>query len=244
MLFIIIMDVLISSLVAKAEDLNLLQLPANRRPGHRISIYADDVVFFASPCTGDISTVKVILSCFGEASGLQANLSKSSIVPICCDEAQTTHVQEQMECTMTSFPCKYHGLPLSLKRLTAADLQPILDKIVDALPTWKEAMMSTAGRLVVVRVVLTAIPIYMLMALDVSRWFIKAVDRFRRSFLWRGRADTRGGHCPVNWERVTRPLHLGGLGIHNLQLLGWALRMRWLWYQKTDRDRAWAFAEI
>jgi hypothetical protein len=39
---------------------------------------------------------------------------------------------------------------------------------------------------------------------------------------------------------VQRPLEYGGLGIHNLELLGSALRIRWLWAQKTDLDRPWA----
>ncbi|GJN10038.1 hypothetical protein PR202_ga28097 [Eleusine coracana subsp. coracana] len=39
------------------------------------------------------------------------------------------------------------------------------------------------------------------------------------------------------------PLRLGGLGIHNLEHLRWALRMRWLWLQKTEPDR-WRHAEI
>jgi hypothetical protein len=38
----------------------------------------------------------------------------------------------------------------------------------------------------------------------------------------------KGGHCLVNWEQVCRPLDLGGLGIHNLEMFGWALYMRWL----------------
>jgi hypothetical protein len=29
-------------------------------------------------------------------------------------------------------------------------------------------------------------------------------------------------------------------GIHNLELLGFALRIRWLWAQKTNPDRPWA----
>jgi len=31
---------------------------------------------------------------------------------------------------------------------------------------------------------------------------------------------------------VQRPLEYGGLGIHNLEKLGWALRIRWFWAQK------------
>lgn len=79
-----------------------------------------------------------------------------------------------MECDLASFPCRYLGLPLSLRRLTATDLQPILDRIVDALSGWKVALMATSGKLMVVTAVLTAIPIYLLIALDVPKWFIKA----------------------------------------------------------------------
>ena len=42
------------------------------------------------------------------------------------------------------------------------------------------------------------------------------------------------------WERVQRPLEYGGLGVHNLEFLGCALRIRWLWAQKTDPARPWA----
>ncbi|GJN01988.1 hypothetical protein PR202_ga19296 [Eleusine coracana subsp. coracana] len=67
----------------------------------------------------------------------------------------------------------------------------------------------------------------------VLKWMIQAIEKIIRAFLWSGRRDLRGGHCPVAWERVTRPLHLGGLGVLNLEKLGWALQLRWLWYKKT-----------
>ena len=46
------------------------------------------------------------------------------------------------------------------------------------------------------------------------------------------------------WEKVMRPLDLGGLGIINLETMGWALQMRWLWIEKTKPDRPWAGIEI
>lgn len=39
---------------------------------------------------------------------------------------------------------------------------------------------------------------------------------------------------------MCRPKELGGLGIHNLEILSWALRMKCLWIQKTEPDRSWA----
>lgn len=58
-------------------------------------------------------------------------------------------------------------------------------------------MLDKAGQLILVQVVLTAIPLHLLVALDVPRWMIKAVDKIKRNFLWRGRQDARGRNCPV-----------------------------------------------
>jgi hypothetical protein len=37
---------------------------------------------------------------------------------------------------------------------------------------------------------------------------------------------------------------MGGLGISNLKILGWALRTRWLWLRKTEPHRPWASLEV
>ena len=42
----------------------------------------------------------------------------------------------------------------------------------------------------------------------------------------------------VAWNTARRPTELGGLGITDLKLVGYALQTRWLWLQKTDSSRA------
>ena len=81
--------------------------------------------------------------------------------------------------------------------------------------------------------------IYMATALDLPQWFLKAVDKIHRSFLWRGRKEANGGYCLIAWPKVSRPKELGGLGILDLQPFSWALKVRWLWLGKTEPVRPW-----
>jgi hypothetical protein len=127
---------------------------------------------------------------------------------------------ETLSCSVKAFPCTYLGLPLTICKPSKEVLLAFVDKVADYLPRWKASLMNRAGHLVLVKVVLTAVPIYLLIALDLPKWFIKAIDKKRRGFLWKGHQQANGGNCLVAWEKVQRPLQYGGLGIHNLELLG------------------------
>jgi len=81
------------------------------------------------------------------------------------------------------FPCKYLGLPLSLKKLTKSQFQPIIDCIADQPPGWRADLMTRAGRAVKLQYVMTTQLVYLAMAIDLPPWVIKAIDKIR-SFLW------------------------------------------------------------
>jgi hypothetical protein len=124
MLFIIVMDML-NLLITKATEAGLFQPLSSRSIQHRISLYADDVVLFLRPAgANDIGLTLSILQLFGEASGLKTNIQKSSVTPIQCSPADLDTIQELLPCRLEHFPIKYLGLPLSLKKLTRAQLQP------------------------------------------------------------------------------------------------------------------------
>jgi hypothetical protein len=100
--------------------------------------------------------------------------------------------------------------------------------------------MSREGRVAYVRAVMAASVVYQLMALDVEPWFLHAVDKLRRGFLWAGKNEANGGNCLVAWDAVCAPKELGGLGLPNLRWMHAALRARWIWLQRTASDKAWS----
>lgn len=50
----------------------------------RISLYADDAGIFANPVKEELDAIAGILACFGEASGLITNVTKTKVFPIRC----------------------------------------------------------------------------------------------------------------------------------------------------------------
>jgi len=185
MLFILVIDVL-NQMFTRAYEVGLLQPLSSRPIQHRISLYADDVAIFLQPNAADINLSLQLLDLFGEASGLRTNVQKSNVLPIHCAEENLALIQNLLPCEMLDFPCKYLGLPLTIKKLTKEQVQPIIDRIAHQLPGWKADLMTRAGRVIQVQYVLTGILIYVAMATDLPPWAFKAIDKIRRAFLWRG----------------------------------------------------------
>jgi len=94
---------------------------------------------------------------------------------------------------VVEFPVTYMGIPLTLRRPTTAQLQPLVDKMAGRLSTWKSQLM-----LALVKSVLAAIPIHQILVLAPSKKTIKAMEKIERGFLWEGRALANGGSCHVN----------------------------------------------
>jgi len=60
--------------------------------GHRMSLYADDLVLFLVPKQEDFSCIRAILDLFAGASGLLTNVEKCLISPIRCTEEEVALV--------------------------------------------------------------------------------------------------------------------------------------------------------
>lgn len=136
------------------------------------------------------------------------------------------------------FPCTYLAIPLSIYKLNKADV-PLVDVVGDRLPTWKLGLMNRGGREMLTKVTLTAIPIYLSIAVSLQLWAIRTMEKFQEAFVWKGTSSVSGGQCMVVWSKVCRPSDISGLGIMDLQTMGYPLRMRWEWLRRTDSSQTW-----
>lgn len=134
----------------------------------------------------------------------------------------------------------YLGVPLSLSRLRRCHEQPLVDAIAARIPTWKAGLLNLAGRSLLTKVTLLAIPVHISIAASLSSWAIQQIDKRCRAFLWAGTESVAAGKCKVAWPVVCSPQIHGGLGLLDLRPFGHALRLHWEWLRCTDSSRAWS----
>ena len=145
----------------------------------RTSLYSDDAVFFINPRACEIQAIRSMLLLFGEATGLNCNFSKSSVTPIYCEGVDVGSILQGLECPVKPFPCQYLGMPISDSKLKKGELQPVCDKILGRMKGWKLALLSLDGRLDLVKKVLSAMPIFQMIATHMPTWLEKMIDKVR-----------------------------------------------------------------
>jgi hypothetical protein len=84
----------------------LLSKLNGRMARFQVSMYADDAVIFLKPTSMDVDNLKRILLNFGEVSGLQTNLQKTTITPISGNNINLEAILSNLPLTRASFPIK------------------------------------------------------------------------------------------------------------------------------------------
>lgn len=119
-------------MLIKATNQNLVTglLPQVREGGILSLQYADDTLLFLENNLEKASTLKWLLVCFEQMSGMKINYDKSDLLTIGMDEDSANQFAKLFCCKRSEFPIKYLGVPLYYTKLRRQDLQPIIDKII------------------------------------------------------------------------------------------------------------------
>jgi mannosylglycoprotein endo-beta-mannosidase len=185
LLFVLAIDPL-QQLIDQATHRKLLSKLGAKAARFRASLYADDAAIFIKPTRKDITNLACILQSFGEATGLRTNLQKTQLVPIRCQNVDLDCLLTDLPVARTSFPMRYLGLPLSIRRLNKVDFQPLIDSAKGKLSAWSGRNLTQAGRLTLTKSVLSSQPVYFLSALRPCKDILVDLDKLRRRFLWAG----------------------------------------------------------
>jgi hypothetical protein len=241
--FILAIDT-IQYILQKSTNEGLLTQIRDRASQVRLSQYADDVVLFVNPTRQDVDNVMDIMRHFGRATGLCMNMAKRLVLPIRCGRVNLDEILNNITGERSSFPITYLGLPVTIGLLKIAHLQRCQDRAAGKLVGWQGRLLNQGRRRELVKMVLSALPTYLLTVLKPPKTFYKYLDKLRRRFLWGGDQEINGGKCKVNWSRVCQPLKYGGLGLIDLECFARALRLRWLWYKWKELKSPWCSLDM
>lgn len=138
---------------------------------------------------------------FSKSNGLYINPSKCYAYY----GGVTEEMKQQIE-VITGFkegllPFRYLEAPLSTRKLSIQQRQPLIDKITSRIKHWSARLLCFGGRLQLTKSVLFVVTNYWLQCFPLPKKVLKHIDSLCRSFLWKG-TEELSRKSPVAWEDV------------------------------------------
>lgn len=130
------------------------------------------------------------------------------------------------------------GVPLHFEDLSREDIQPLVDKLIKRIASWRGRLLSQAARAMLVKTCLASIPVYLLSFLKFPKWALKLLNTHMGHCLWDDTEECHRYHL-ANWELVSMCKEYGGLGIPSLRDLNISLLASWLRRYKADKEKLW-----
>lgn len=204
--------------------------------------FADDAVLFAQANGEEDFQIIQILNDYPKASGQRINLMKSGIifgrfVPI----GIRTKIQGILGMQEWDNPGKYLGLLADWGRARSAGLAWIKERVLGKIEGWKENLLHMAGKEVLIKAVLQAIPLYAMPILRFPINLCKSICSEIARFWWSSSGKRRGMHWK-SWDKLTRNKMEGGLGFKDFKLMNSAHLAKQAWRAIKNPNALWVQA--
>jgi len=200
--------------------------------------YADDTLFFCKAQAQSVLVIKAILNCFELASGLKVNFQKSSVGGVGCSPLLVEQFTTILNCEKMKIPFIYLGLSVGGCHKRSKLWEEVVEKLKRRLSKWKGKFILMAGRLCLIKSVLSALPLFFLSLFKMSAMVMKDIERLQRNFLWGW--DSEGRKISwVSWKKVYESKEDGGLGVISLRRFNFALLGKWIWRLGSENTGLW-----
>ncbi|XP_059064794.1 uncharacterized protein LOC131856862 [Cryptomeria japonica] len=142
------------------------------------------------------------------------------------------------------FPCKYLGLPFYIGSEKHNFWERVSGVISSRILSWSHNWLTFSGKIVLIRVVLNAAPIYLLSILKAPKKSMVALRSIVRSFLWNDNVNKKNRISLLAWDRVCAPREKGGAGIKDLDSSGSLPVAKWKSIDSLPLDQDIKFAFV
>ena len=210
---------MLAILIARAKEVDQVEgvIPHLVQDGLSILQYADDTVIFMSHDLDKVVNMKLILSTFEQFLRLKINFHKSEIFCFGKAKEREEFYSQLFGYGLGNYPFQYLGLPMHTRKLSNKDWQIIKNRIEKRLSGWKGKMLSAGGRLILINLVLSSLPMLMMSFFELPKGVLEKIDGFRSRFYWQN-DQHKCKYRLAKWEILCQPKIQGGLGIRNLDV--------------------------
>ena len=177
--------------------------------------FADDLILFAKVDNEICDVIPEVLRIFCMESGQKISNEKSRIYfSANVDEDLKERVCDKLGMFETKDFGKYLGFPLKHNGAPRGQYNFVAERVMKKLTGWKAKFLSFAGRAVLVKSVMSAVPNHVMQGVNLPRHLCDKLDKINRDFLWGSTTEKRKLHL-VGWEKVIKSKEEGGLGIQS-----------------------------
>lgn len=218
----------------EAKRIKALQLWGNNIPLTHQQ-FVDDIMLFGEPTVKEVRHLKRILDLFSEASGLEVNREKSFVFIFNTVEQVKTHLLRLLGFKRGEFPTKYLGNLLDFTSKRVKNWQGVLDKLRNKVANWAFRVLNIAGRIVLAKSILQAIPIYPLSIMATPSGVCVKIREIIKTFIWGGTHEKKKWAL-VSWNQLTERKDKGGLELRDPETLNKVLgaKLWWHWLRKGN----------
>ncbi|KAJ0926587.1 putative RNA-directed DNA polymerase [Helianthus annuus] len=200
--------------------------------------FADDLFLFTR---GEVKSVKPVLEGldrFKKWSGLVPSIPKSTVYFANVADQVKQNILALLSFKEGCLPVRYLGVPLISTRLMYKDCKVLVERMENMITHEGNKYLSFAGRLQLIRAVLSSLHVYWASVFILPQRVIKDLEKKMRDFLW-SNGPLGKGKSKVAWKTVCLPASEGGLGIKRICDVNRALMVYHMWNIITNRESLW-----